>query len=113
MNDAFSMIAEGEENEDKEVLAEQKKDDQSLLQNKEDLQTKTKEVTKKEGPAPLNKFELEFIDKEDDDEDAPVKKQQLSQVDLSSITEQQQAVKRQELVQKNLAAAQKASEGRK
>lgn len=32
MNDAFSMIADGaEENEEKELANEQKKDDQSLL----------------------------------------------------------------------------------
>jgi hypothetical protein len=104
MNDAFSMMTEDLEQEDKEVANEQKKDDHSFLQNKETTEEKQE---KRQGPTLLNKFEQEYVDK-DEEEDQAKPKIQMAQVDFTKFTEEEEVRHRQMLVQKNLAAASEA-----
>lgn len=95
MNDAFSMMTEDVDAEDKEVANEQKKEDHSFLQNKETTEEKQE---KKSGLTLLNKFEMEYVDKDEDEEEAKKKPQQAAQVDFTKLSEEQEVKHRQQLV---------------
>lgn len=108
MNDAFSAIAfADDEDTNKETSAEDKKGDSSLLQHKESMEQKTQinVEAKANNKTMLNKFEQEFVDKddEDDSENAENKKKEVLMVDFSSMSEEEELLKRKILVEKNLA----------
>ena len=124
MADAFSAIAvEGEE---EQVTEDKKAGDNAQIQTKSTEQSKTivnaelKTQAEIEAEAKveakikasvkvqLNKFEQEYIDKDDEDDesgDTKKKSTDVLMVDFSSLNEVEVLAKRQSLVQKNLDSA--------
>jgi hypothetical protein len=114
MNDAFSAIADDEET-NKDQSADEKKpaQDNSLVLNKERMSSEQKTQTtieaKVQTKVTLNKWEQEFVDKDDEDDDSSESKKpkntDVLMVDFSDMNQKDQLMKRQSLVQQNLVSA--------